>query len=64
MATRSELALAGQASMRAALIATVERSVKIDHLIAETEKRKRSRARYRVKRAETRRNYLQRDISC
>jgi hypothetical protein len=48
-------ALAGQASLRKALIAAVATSGKLDPLIAELERRKARTARYRAKRAEARR---------
>ncbi len=54
-ATRSE---AGQASLREALIAAVEKSGKLDPLIVAPRRQKRSRTRYRAKRAEARREAL------
>jgi small subunit ribosomal protein S21 len=57
MAIRSR-ALAGQASMAKALSAAVEKSARLDNLIAELERRKARTARYRAKRAEARRQAL------
>jgi hypothetical protein len=51
-------ALAGQASLRKALIAAVAKSGKLDPLIAELERRKRNRTRYRPKRAAARREAM------
>jgi hypothetical protein len=47
--------LAGQASIRKALIAVVAKSGKLDPLIAELGRRKARTARYRAKRAAARR---------
>jgi type II secretory pathway component PulF len=58
MTGATRMSEAGQASLRKALIAAVERSGRLDHLIAELERRKRNRARYRAKRAEARRESL------
>jgi hypothetical protein len=54
MATRSS-AVAGQASMAKALSAAVEKSGRLDNLIAELERRKARTSRYRAKRAAARR---------
>jgi hypothetical protein len=51
--------LAGQASLRKALIAAVAKSGKLDPLIAELERRKARTAHYRAKRAEARREAVQ-----
>jgi len=53
MATRSS-ALAGQASMRDALVAAIERSGRLDPLILAPRRPKRNRARYQAKRTESR----------
>ena len=50
--------VAGQTSMREALIAAVAKNGKLDALIAELERRKRNRVRYRTKRLEKRRKAL------
>ncbi len=47
--------LAGQASMREALIAAVAKSGRLDALILEADRRKQLRARARAKRAAARR---------
>jgi hypothetical protein len=55
--------LAGQASMRKALIAAVAKSGRLDPLIAELERRKARTARYRAKRAQARRESMRGDFS-
>jgi hypothetical protein len=50
---------AGQTSMAKALSAAVEKSGRLDNLIAELERRKTRTARYRTKRAAARRASLQ-----
>jgi hypothetical protein len=50
--------LAGQASLRKALIAAVAKSGKLDPIIAELERRKARTARYRARRAEARREAM------
>ena len=55
--------LAGQASMREALIAAVAKSGRLDPLIAELERRKARTARYRAKRAQARRESMRGDFS-
>ena len=51
-------ALAGQASIAKALLAAVEKSGRLDPLIAELERRKARTTRYRAKRAEARRESM------